>query len=242
MTELTLSTSGDSAQAVFNAALESLSFDDGENITVAINFGDFDIQATGDSIAEVRDRFNALQYNDQPTSFSVSMDVSVDDSTDPDVVVVDDAPDDADEASQDKARDAVTKYNAPDRIRANTVEHAALSAAMRHVQQSADWFSDTSSEDFGQFDDGYVLDTKFSVGDIVESEHHPFEVKDTQVGNALLRLFKKGLLDRDRASNIDKDGYDPRLYLYWFTRAGVAEIIRLWEADPKSVELPVADE
>lgn len=229
MTEINISASGESAQPAFNAVLDSLSFDTSGDVTVTINFGDFNIRATGDSIAEVRDRFNAVQYNETPTSFSTTMTVSVDaDDVDVDAVPIEPASQPpADEAIESQSRE--TSERNPERVKPNTMEHVVLSIAMRHLQQSASWFSDTSSDDFGQFSDSYILDTPVASRDLVDSPHHTLSLTMSQVSNTLLRLEKKGLLEREKANTTDHD--QVRGYVYFFNRSGISELIRLWEAD-----------
>jgi hypothetical protein len=229
MTEINISASGESAQAAFNAVLDSLSLDTSGEVTVTINFGDFNIRATGDSIAEVRDRFNAVQYNETPTSFSTAMTISVD-ADDVDVDAVPTEP-----ASQPPADEAIESQSSegmepnPERIKPNTMEHVVLSISMRHLQQSASWFSDTSSDDFGQFSDSYIIDTPVSSRVLVESPHHNLSLTMSQTSNTLSRLEQKGLLERELARKTDHD--QDRGYVYFFNRSGISELIRLWEAD-----------
>lgn len=230
MTEINISASGESAQPAFNAVLDSLSFDTSGDVTVTINFGEFDIRATGNSIAEVRDRFNAVQYNETPTSFAATMTVSVGGDDDVDVGTVPTEPasqQPADEAIESQSREASERN--PERVKRDTMEHVVLSIAMRHLQQSASWFSDTSSDDFGQFSDSYILDTPVASRDLVDSPHHTLSLTMSQVSNTLLRLEKKGLLEREKANTTDHD--QVRGYVYFFNRSGISELIRLWEAD-----------
>ena len=113
----------------------------------------------------------------------------------------------------------------PAHLRPNTMEHLTLGLMAEFLLDRED--SDSAFE---------VTEMMVDPREFIEWDRSAVEITESQGTNALFRLWKKGLVERDRGS-----GRKSHAFGYELNRAGAAEIERLGEIDPDEFDLPFDD-
>jgi hypothetical protein len=236
MTTIQLSVEGPFAQEVLSDVLGDLSLDEANHVSVTIQFDGFALSAESDSIETAAEKFNSITYNDEPSGFDVDIELTEAEAaveTMGESDVIDDSEDESDGDDDDsdpiepprsppEYDDGVDKYDRPHsahdpaHLRENTMEHLSLGLMAEYLRQTEDVDSAFDAT-------GVMVDPR----EFINWEASAVDITESQGTNALFRLWKKGLLERDKRA-----GDNGRAFAYELNRAGAAEIERLGEVDP----------
>ena len=221
MSKLTITAEGDDPAALIRAV--DVRLPDGlepQSIDATIHFtGDFSLTASGTTYGDVARKLNAVEYSDTPERITVEQLVDGDVIEAPAEELPETESESEKPTGSNGTKDSRTE---PKRVAPNTIEHVTLDYISQYINSE---LLDGPLRPFNAVpDDGDDLeDFEVCTPMLAEWDGYHANITQPQLGTALIRLCKKGLIEfrRNGSHNRNFSKY------YTLNSAGAGELRRL---------------